>query len=73
MATTPAPADAPAQDQTNTVIDTVLHDLIYAGILAASIFVKSPASKALAGQITNIVVSDLLPLADAALMPPKVQ
>jgi len=47
-------------------LETLLHDLIAFGIVAASIFVKNPASQAHAAQIISIVQNDLLPLIDPA-------
>jgi len=47
-------------------LETLIHDLVALGILAASIFVKNPASQAHAAQIISVVQNDLLPLIDPA-------
>lgn len=60
MSTTPTPTPA-------EVAGDVLHGLVFAAVLAASVFVKNPNSVALAGKLSNIVVNDLLPYADQLL------
>ncbi len=51
----------------NSTIDEILHGLITAGIMAASIFVKNPNSRQHAASIINVVNSTVLPLADDLL------
>lgn len=60
MSTTPSPTP-------QAIVDDVLHGVVFAAILAASVFVKNPNSVAVAGKLTNIVVNDLLPYADQML------
>ena len=64
MATTTATPSAASIKE--TLIDTILHDVITAGILAASIFVKNANSRNRASQIIG-AVNQLLPLVDAGL------
>ena len=63
MAVTPTPLTA------ESTIDEILHALITAGIIAASIFVKNPKSLQLAGQVVN-GINTLLPIADGLLGQP---
>lgn len=52
------------------IADTILHDVIAAGILAATIFVKNPASQQKASALID-AVSRLLPMLDQQLNPQK--
>lgn len=66
VATVPAPI--PAKQSAGQIADTILHDVIATGILAASIFVKNPASQQTAANLIN-AVQQLLPMLDAQLNP----
>lgn len=68
VATTPTPI--PAKQSAGQIADTILHDVIATGILAASIFVKNPAHQQTAANLIN-AVQTLLPMLDAQLNPPK--
>lgn len=50
-------------------IDTILHDIIAGGILAATIFVKNPNSQQKAALMID-AVNRLLPMLDSQLVPP---
>lgn len=63
---TPAPAVTTTKPTAGEIIDTVLHDVILTGVLAASIFVKNPAHQQTASLIIN-AISQLLPQLDAQL------
>ena len=80
--TAPAPAPAPVEvpqvattapgpvkATAGAIVDTVLHDVILTGILAASIFVKNPAHQQTAASLIQ-AVQQLLPVLDAQLNPP---
>ena len=54
-------------------LDAILHDLIFAGISAAAIFVKNPNSQQHAASLISLVQTTVLPLADALLNPPTVK
>ena len=47
-------------------LETLIHDLIAFGFLAASIFVKNPASQEHAAKIIGALNDHLLPLIDPA-------
>lgn len=67
--TNPAPVSAPVTNtkpSVGNVIDTVLHDVILTGVLAASIFVKNAAHQQTASLIIN-AMAQLLPVLDAQL------
>ena len=66
--TTPLPS-APALTA-DSKLDEILHALVVIGISAASIFVKNANSRVLAGQLINVINTNVLPLADALLNPP---
>ena len=54
-------------------LDEILHALIFAGISAASIFVKNPSSQQHAATLINLVQGTLVPLADSLLNKPEGQ
>jgi hypothetical protein len=54
MATTPTAPVTP-HIASGVLIDTILHDVLIAGTLAASIFVKNPAHQQTAGAMINAV------------------
>lgn len=59
---------APLHQTKGQVFDTVLHDFVLLGMLAASVFVKNPQSRAKAGAIMNLV-QQAMPILDAQLNP----
>lgn len=69
MATTPTPAPVPHLTAESR-LDEILHALVIVGISAASIFVKNPNSRNLAGQIINVMNTNVLPTVDSLLNPP---
>lgn len=56
----------PTKETAGQIADTILHDVITAGILAASIFVKNPASQQKAANIMQ-AIQQLLPMLDSQL------
>lgn len=67
MATTVATVQpAAAKPDWEKISSIVLHDVIAAGILAASIFVKNPAHQQTAASLIN-AVNTLMPMLDASL------